>query len=107
MAWSKKEAPAIIAIPTIKANTASILGAISVTSLINISLRALKRIKKGKLERIIDVYSTRTVTGHCLRFLKVTLDEMDRYPEMEGHCFVTKNALIHSSTDIGEYIHSQ
>ncbi|OAD66394.1 hypothetical protein PHYBLDRAFT_175204 [Phycomyces blakesleeanus NRRL 1555(-)] len=35
MAWSKKGTPAVITVPTTKANTTSILGAISATGLIN------------------------------------------------------------------------
>ncbi|KAG1167172.1 hypothetical protein G6F70_009565 [Rhizopus microsporus] len=48
-----------------------------------------------------------TVTGHCLSFVKATLDEMDKYPEMKGHYLVMDNAPIHSSTGIGKYIHSR
>ncbi|KAG0176765.1 hypothetical protein DFQ29_005671 [Apophysomyces sp. BC1021] len=75
-------------------------GAISATGLINVSLRVPKRIKKRKLGHEADTYSTGTVTGHYLSFLKATLDEMDRYPEMKGHYLVMDNAPIHSSTDI-------
>ncbi|KAG0166060.1 hypothetical protein DFQ30_007644 [Apophysomyces sp. BC1015] len=77
-------------------------GAISATGLINVSLRVPKRIKKRKLGHEADTYSTGTVTGHYLSFLKATLDEMDRYPEMKGHYLVMDNAPIHSSTDIEE-----
>ncbi|KAG1442606.1 hypothetical protein G6F56_010995 [Rhizopus delemar] len=48
-----------------------------------------------------------TVTVHYLSFLKATLNEMDKYPEMRGHYLVMDNAPIHSSTDIGKYIHSR
>lgn len=54
-----------------------------------------------------NAYSTGTATGHYLSLLKATLDEMDRYPEMRGHYLVMGNAPIHSSTDIGKYIHSR
>ncbi|KAG1140346.1 hypothetical protein G6F37_009256 [Rhizopus arrhizus] len=81
--------------------------AISATGLINVSLRVPKRIKKRKLGRETDAYSTGTVTGHYLSFLKATLDEMDKYPEMKGHYLVMDNAPIHSSTDIGRYIRSR
>ncbi|KAG1179640.1 hypothetical protein G6F71_000853 [Rhizopus microsporus] len=107
MAWSKKGTPAIVTIPTTKANATSILGAISAAGLINVSLRVPKRIKKRKLGRETDGYSIGTVTGHYLSFLKATLDEMDKYPEMKGHYLVMDNAPIHSSTDIGKYIHSR
>ncbi|KAG1503159.1 hypothetical protein G6F52_012303 [Rhizopus delemar] len=107
MAWSRKGTPAIVTVPTTKANSTSILGAISATGLINVSLRVPKRIKKRKLGHDTNRYSIGTVTGHYLSFLKATLDEMDKYPEMKGHYLVMDNAPIHSSTDIGKYIHSR
>ncbi|CEI93947.1 hypothetical protein RMCBS344292_08171 [Rhizopus microsporus] len=107
MAWSKKGTPALVTVPTTKANATSILGAISATGLINVSLRVPKRITKRKLGRETDGYSIGTVTGHCLSFLKATLDEMDKYLEMKGHYLVMDNVPIHSSTDIGKSIHSR
>ncbi|KAG0735968.1 hypothetical protein G6F32_008590 [Rhizopus arrhizus] len=107
MAWSKKGTPAIVTVPTTKANTTSILGAISANGLINVSLRVPKRIKKRKLGSDTNAYSTETVTGHYLTFLKVTLDEMDKYPEMKEHYLVMDKSPIHSSPDIGKYIHSR
>ncbi|CEG78228.1 hypothetical protein RMATCC62417_12866 [Rhizopus microsporus] len=107
MAWSKKGIPVIATVPTMKVNAASILGAISATGLINVSLRVPKCIKKRKVGRGTDGYSIGTVTGHYLSFLKATLNEMDKYSEMKGHYLVMDNAPIHSLTDIGKYIHSQ
>ncbi|KAG1164952.1 hypothetical protein G6F36_013604 [Rhizopus arrhizus] len=107
MAWSKKGTSAIVTVPTTKANATSILGAISATGIINVSLRVPKCIKKRKLGREIDGYSIETVTGHYLSFLKATLDEMDKYPKMKGYHLVMNNAPIHSSIDIGKYIHSR
>lgn len=46
MPQSKKGTPAISTVPISKVNTTSILGAISATSLIDVSLRAPKPIKK-------------------------------------------------------------
>ncbi|KAG1290885.1 hypothetical protein G6F60_008730 [Rhizopus arrhizus] len=85
MAWSKKDTPAVVTVPMTKAKATSILGAISATGLI-----------------IIE-----TVIGHYLSFLKATLDEMDKDLEMKGHYLVMDNAPIHSSTDIGKYIHTR
>jgi hypothetical protein len=51
-------------------------------------VRALKRIKKRKLERVTYSYSTETVTGCCLSFLKATFDEMNKYLEMKGNYLV-------------------
>jgi hypothetical protein len=107
MAWSKKGTPAVVTVPTTKANATSILGAISATGLINVSLRVPKRIKKRKIGRSTDGYSIGTVTGHYLSFLKATLDEMDKYPDMKGHYLVMDNAPIHSSSNIGKYINSR
>ena len=107
MAWSKKESPAIVTVSETKANTTSILGAISTIDLTNVSVRALKRIKKRKLGRGTDGYSTVIVTGHYLSFVKVTLDEMDKCPEMKEHYLVMDNAPIHNSADIGKYINSR
>ncbi|RCH89437.1 hypothetical protein CU097_009794 [Rhizopus azygosporus] len=107
MAWSKKGTPAIVTVPTTKANATSILGGISASGLINVSLRVTKRTKKRKLENAANGYSIGTVTGHYLSFLKAALDEMDKYPEMKGHYLVMDNAPIHSSADIGKYIHSR
>lgn len=77
---------------------------ISANGFINVSLRVPKRIKKRKLGRATDGYSTGTVRGHYLSFVKATLDEMDTYPEMKGHYLVLYNAPIHNSADIGKYI---
>lgn len=102
-----KGTPTIVIAPTAKENATSILGALSATDLINVSLRVPKRIKKRKLGRETDGYSIGIMTGHYLSFLKATLDEMDKYPEMKGHYLVMDNAPIHSSIDIGKYIHSR
>ncbi|KAI9267180.1 hypothetical protein EDC94DRAFT_494243, partial [Helicostylum pulchrum] len=99
-----KGTPTIVIAPTTKENATSILGALSATDLINVSLRVPKRIKKRKLGRETDGYSIGIMTGHYLSFLKATLDEMDKYPEMKGHYLVMDNAPIHSSIDIGKYI---
>ncbi|CEG75787.1 Putative Piso0_000048 protein [Rhizopus microsporus] len=107
MAWSKKGSPAIVTVPITKANATSTLGAISAIGLINVSLRVPKRIKKRKLGSVTDGYSTGTVTGHYLSFVKMTLDEMDKHSEMKRHYLVMDNAPIHSSADIGKYIHSR
>lgn len=70
MAWSKKGTSVVVTVPTTKANATSILGAISATGLINVSLRVPKRIKKRKLGRKTDGYSIVTVTWHYLSFYK-------------------------------------
>lgn len=47
------------------------------------------------------------MTGNYLSFLKVTLGEMDKYPETKRHYLIMDNVPIHSSTDIGKYICSR
>ena len=62
---------------------------------------------KVKIWTRTDGYSIGAVTGRYLSFLKATLDEMDKYPEMKGHYLVMDNAPIHCSTDIEKYIYSR
>ncbi|ORZ07452.1 hypothetical protein BCR42DRAFT_463121 [Absidia repens] len=93
MAWSKKGTPAIVTVPTTKANATSILVAILAIFLINVSLRVPKRIKKRKF-------------GLAANGCSVTLDEMDKCTELKGYYLVMDSAPIHSSADIEKYIHS-
>ncbi|KAL1927621.1 hypothetical protein VTP01DRAFT_3858 [Rhizomucor pusillus] len=101
-AWSKKGVPAVVTVPTTRAKTTSILEAISASGLIKVSLRIPKANpnKKRKLDKEYEVLSTGTVTGHYISFLKETLDEMDKYPQMKGHYLVMDNAPIHTNKDI-------
>ncbi|KAG1454447.1 hypothetical protein G6F56_007319 [Rhizopus delemar] len=80
---------------------------LSANGLINVSLRVSKRIKKRKLGRTAGGYSKGAMTGHYLSFLKATLDEMGKYPEMKGRYLVMDNAPTHNLIDIGKYIHSR
>ncbi|KAG1448905.1 hypothetical protein G6F46_011069 [Rhizopus delemar] len=72
-AWSKKGTQAIVTRPTTRANTTSILGAISAAGLIAVGVKKPRPAKKRKAEGYI---SSGTVTGHYISFLKTTLDEM-------------------------------
>jgi hypothetical protein len=47
------------------------------------------------------------VTGHYPKFLKATLDEMDKYQKMKEHYFVIDDAPIYSTSDARKYIHPQ
>jgi transposase len=100
-AWSKKGTRAIVTRPTTRANTMSILGAISAAGLITVGVKKPSPAKKRKAEGYV---STGTVTGHYISFLKMTLDEMDKYPHMKGHCIVMDNAPIHAYEKIKKYI---
>ncbi|KAG1285866.1 hypothetical protein G6F62_011781 [Rhizopus arrhizus] len=67
--------------------------------------------KKNEKEDSINVRELKdilfVVQLQIFSFIKATLDEMDKYPEMKGHYLVMDNAPIHSSTDIGKYINSR
>ncbi|ORE13549.1 hypothetical protein BCV71DRAFT_294151 [Rhizopus microsporus] len=92
-AWSKKGTRATVTRPVTRANTASILGAISAEGLITIGVKKPRPAKKRKAERYI---SSGTVTGHYISFLKMTLDEMDKHSHMKGYYVVMDNAPIHT-----------
>ena len=92
-AWSKKGTRAIVTRPVTRANTTSILGAISTEGLITIGVKKLRPAKKRKAEGYI---SSGIVTGHYISFLKMTLDEMDKHSHMKGYYVVMDNAPIHT-----------
>ncbi|EIE91083.1 hypothetical protein RO3G_15794 [Rhizopus delemar RA 99-880] len=100
-AWSKKGTSAIITRPTTRANTTSILGAISAAVLITVGVKKLRPAKKRKADGYI---SSGTVIGHYVSFLKMTLDEMDQHPHMKGHYIVMDNVPIHTHKNIKRYI---
>jgi hypothetical protein len=91
--WSKKGTRAIVTRPTTRANTISILGAISAAGLITVGVKKPRPAKKRKADSYI---SSRTVTGHYISSLKMTLDEMDKHLQMKGHYVVMDNAPIHT-----------
>ncbi|CEG67437.1 hypothetical protein RMATCC62417_03868 [Rhizopus microsporus] len=75
--------------PTTRANTTSILGAISAAGLFTVGVKKPKPAKKRKTEGYVG---SGTVTGHYLSFLKMTLDEMDKHPQTNGHYIVMDDA---------------
>ncbi|KAG1449480.1 hypothetical protein G6F46_009912 [Rhizopus delemar] len=100
-AWSRKGTRAIVTRPTTRANTTSILGVISAAGLITVGIKKARPAKKRKADGYI---SSGTVTGHYISFLKMTLDEMGKYPHMKGYYIVMDNALIHTHENIKKYI---
>ncbi|KAL1929158.1 hypothetical protein VTP01DRAFT_2217 [Rhizomucor pusillus] len=78
-AWSKKGPPAVVTVPTTRANTNTILGAISASGLIKVSLRIPKPSKKRRAGQESGYLST-------------------------GHYLVMDNTPIHKSEDIPKYI---
>ncbi|KAG0736373.1 hypothetical protein G6F22_010700 [Rhizopus arrhizus] len=92
---------AVVTRPTTRANTTSILGAISAAGLIVVGVKKPRPVKKRKSDGYII---SGTVTGHYISFLKTTLDEMDKHPHMKGHYIVMDNAPIHTHENINKYI---
>ncbi|CEG68221.1 hypothetical protein RMATCC62417_04526 [Rhizopus microsporus] len=99
-AWSQKGTRAIATRPTMRANTASILSAISATGLITAGVRKPRPTKKRKVDGYID---SGTVTSHFISFLKMTLDEMYKHPHMKGHYIIMDYAPIHTHENIKKY----
>ena len=98
----------MVTVPKTRAQTTTILDAISASGLIKCSLRLLQTpAKKRKREGYVELTSTGTVTGHYFSFLKATMDEMDQYSHMKGHYLIMDNAPIHKSEDIAKYIISR
>jgi len=108
IAWSKKVSPAVVTVPKTRAKTTTNLGAISAQGLIKCSLRLPQPPPNKKRKRGEDVgrASRGAVTGHYVGFLKATMDEMDQYPHMKGHCLVIDSAPIHTLVDIVKYVES-
>ncbi|KAG1154888.1 hypothetical protein G6F36_014442 [Rhizopus arrhizus] len=100
-AWSKKGSRAIFTRPTTRANTTSILSAISASDLITVSVKKSRPAKKRKAYGYI---SSGAVTGHYISLLKMTLDEMDKCPHMKGHHIIMDNAPIHTHENTKKYI---
>ncbi|KAG1143692.1 hypothetical protein G6F37_011327 [Rhizopus arrhizus] len=100
-AWSNKGTRAIVTRPTTRANTTSILGAISASGLITVVVKKPRPAKKRKADGYL---SSGTVTGHYISFLKTTLDEMDKHPHMKGYHIIMDNAPIHTHENIKKYI---
>ena len=98
MAWSKKGAPAMVTIPKTRATTI-IPSTISAKGLIKYSLRLPQSPSNKKRKRGDGVgqMSKGIVMGHYISFLKTTMDEMDLYPHMKGHCLIMDNVPIHQT----------
>ncbi|CEG74426.1 hypothetical protein RMATCC62417_09650 [Rhizopus microsporus] len=94
-AWSKNGARAIVTGSTTRVNITSILGAISAAGLIT---AGVKKPRPAKKRKAYGYTSSGTVTGHYLSFLKITLDEMDKHPHMEGHYVVIMRPFIRTKT---------
>lgn len=116
-ARSARGTPAVVITPSTKAISHTILGAISAPEVINIEIRVPvppKKIKvvgscKRKATAIKKPSFGGTNSGHYLNFIKKTLDQMDKYPEMKRSYLVMDNLPIHDKKDgdIDEIIESR
>ncbi|EIE76173.1 hypothetical protein RO3G_00879 [Rhizopus delemar RA 99-880] len=102
-ARSARGTPVIITTPTTRAISHTILGAICPMGVVNMEIRVplkSKRIKvagsrKRKSPAAKKPATGGTNSGHYDRFMNLTLDEMDKYPEMKGFYLVMDNSPIH------------
>jgi hypothetical protein len=98
-ARSARGTPAVVIIPSTKAISHTILGAISAMEVINIEIRVLVGIRKRKTTTIKKRSFGGTNSGHYLNFIKKTIDYLDKYPEMKGFYLVMDNSPIHDKKD--------
>lgn len=106
-ARSARGTPAIVVTPSTKAISHTILGAISAMGVINIEIRVPVPPKKMKVvgSRKRKASAPKkpsfggTNSGHYLNFIKKTLDQMDKYPEMKGFYLIMDNSPIHNKKD--------
>jgi hypothetical protein len=102
-ARSARGTPVIITTPTTRAISHTILGAICPMGVVNMEIRVplkSKRMKvagsrKRKSPAAKKPATGGTNSGHYVRFINLTLDEMDKYPEMKGFYLVMDNSPIH------------
>ena len=66
--------PAVVTMPTTRAKDTAVLGAISASGLIKVSMRIPSSSKRRKAGQESGFLSTETVTGHYISFSKETLD---------------------------------
>ncbi|KAG2191662.1 hypothetical protein INT47_008600 [Mucor saturninus] len=114
MAWSKKGERAIVETPITRAQTTTILGAISPHGIINVKVRRPYQSvsKKRKLLKTPSTTSdstgpiktTGTVTGHYFNFIASTLNVLDQHEQFKGFYIVMDNVPIHKNVDIERYI---
>ncbi|KAG2215958.1 hypothetical protein INT45_010102 [Circinella minor] len=106
--------PAIVETPTTRAISHTILGAISANDVIAIEIREPMKSKKlkvysSKRRKQPQVKKTHKgiVTGHYMKFISKTLDEMDKFPEMSNYYIIMDNVPIHTSHDITRMIETR
>lgn len=114
--WSAKGTPAIVTTPSNRAESHTILGAVSAKYVASMEFRNPQEHSFKKLK--IDISNRKrktpskpkkptskgTVTGHYMKFIQKTMDEMDSIPEMKGYYIVMDNAPIHTADVIDNMI---
>jgi transposase len=102
--WSPKGERTNKKVLTARANTISILGAVSAKGVIKISLRKpIPPSKKRKLQGGKQL-TKGTTSNHFMNFILQVLKEMDKFPEMKGHYLIKDNASIHKDEAIMKLI---
>ncbi|KAG0734285.1 hypothetical protein G6F57_008114 [Rhizopus arrhizus] len=101
--WSAKGSAVIVETPSTKANSQTVIEAISAFGVVNLTMREFGNIKRRK---IVDTTKRKapedrisipkgTTSGHYVQFINDTMDIMDEFPEMRGFHIIMDNALIH------------
>lgn len=117
-AWAPRGQIAVVTNPTTKAPTHTITGAISSVDVVNLSIRVpkqqpkVRKIQGGKKRKSPEAASRKegpkgTTAGHYLRFLRETLNIMDKHDQIKGFYLIMDNAPIHSSKQIEEIIYEK
>ncbi|CEP19424.1 hypothetical protein [Parasitella parasitica] len=104
-AWAPRGQMAVTTIPTARAPSHTIIGAISTVGVINLSIRLpkqppkIRKVQGGKRRKnpVVskdDDGPKGTTAGHYLRFVRETLDVLDNFDEMKGYYFIMDNSRI-------------
>jgi transposase len=114
-AWGPKGKQAKVVTPTTKGISHSILGCISARGVINVSVRLpkapakIRKIQGGRKRKATPIDNSKddpkgTTAEHYLKFIKDTLDIIDRQKDMIGSYLIMDNASIHTGGDIEKEI---
>jgi hypothetical protein len=107
-AWALRGKMTVAIIPTTKAPTHAIIGAISFIGVVNLSIRVPKQqpkvrkiqggIKKKTPKRLLEKKDPKgTTAGHYLRFLSETLGIMVKHDQMKDYYQIMDNAPVYLS----------
>lgn len=105
----------VVEVPNTRAVSHTILGAISVYAVVKVNVRmpnlpssTIVPVAVGKKRKLEDgkakSKSRGTTTDHYMKFLRDTMDELDKFEYMHNCYLVMDNAPIHKKAIIEEYI---